>query len=234
VAIVAYESDESRVECYDIKSRRLLIRLVGCRSPICFCSEGNRIAVPCGVDLAVFDIRSGTPATLLEPMNTALPWPKAFSHDGRLLLDNGGNVWDIANGLRRLSIPQSPAGWSFSYDGRHVIGVVAAGSQVALQYYDVSTGKPVSQAPLTLPVDESTAYVHPAEASGRWLIVSGWVRPDAGARWRMWLARVPFLASVTRPAAQKSVLVDTATGHQIASGTGRWQACTSDGKRVLS
>src|SRR5262249_24529899 len=101
VAIVAYENDESRVACYDIKSRRLLIRLGGCRSPICFC-DGNRIAVPCGVALAVFDIRHGKPATLLEPVNIALPWPTAFSRDGRLLLDNGGNVWDIATGQRRF------------------------------------------------------------------------------------------------------------------------------------
>jgi hypothetical protein len=232
-AIVAYGNDESRVECYDIKSKRLLIRLAGCRSPICFCSDGTRIAVPSGVDLAVFDIRSDKPMALLEPMNTALAWPAAFSRDGRLLLDNGGNVWDVVTGFRRFTMPQSRAGRSFSYDGRHVIGVLTTGSHVALAYDDVSTGKPVSHTPLSLAVDDSSVYIRPAETSGRWLIITCVARPDTGARWRAWIAKVPFLTSFAQTAAEKSILVDTATGQEVARGTGRWQSCTRDGKRVL-
>jgi hypothetical protein len=186
-----------------------------------------------GVDLAILDIRSGNVA-LLEPLNAGRPSPIAFSRDGKLLLDNFGNVWDVATGLRHFAMPQSRGGHSFSDDGRHVIGVVASGSHIALAYYDASTGKPVSTMPLTLPTDDSSVHIHPADASGRWLIVSSRVRPDAGARWRAWLAKVPLFPPVARSASEMSVLVDTATGHEVARGTGWWQACTYDGNRVLS
>jgi hypothetical protein len=45
VAIVAYENGEPWVECYDVNSGWQLTRLVGCSGPICYCSDGSRVAL---------------------------------------------------------------------------------------------------------------------------------------------------------------------------------------------
>ena len=105
---------------------------------------GERLAVPCGNDLAIFDARTGKLLhTLPEHKNQT--WQAAFSPDGKRVACGSQNhsvrVWDVRSGRLELTL-KGPKGWThgiaFSPDGKRL---AAASFDSIVWLWDADTGE---------------------------------------------------------------------------------------------
>ncbi len=73
----------------------------GARGFLCRSDDGNRLAVPCGNSVVLYDARTGDRLRTFAG-NTSRVFAAAFSHDGKLLASGAGDgkvlVWDIHTG----------------------------------------------------------------------------------------------------------------------------------------
>ena len=236
VAVLTYENGEPQVACYDLTSRQLLSRLAGCRAPMCFSARGRCLAAVHGTSLAVFDVRIGRQIAMLDSPEAGIASPMEFSPDESLLLDSHGNVWNLPSGTRRFGISQLSQSCTFTPDGLKLVGVVASGSESWLAYYDVFTGKEQLDRRVSLVNGEDPRMgIHKTRPGGRWLIAVGGAHIEKPPVWEMWIAKLKSFRSWAEGRfVLTSVVVETATGQEIAHSTGSWRSCTSDGRFALS
>src|SRR5262249_35781859 len=96
--------------------------------------DGRLLAVPCGLNILLFETRTGTLLRTLTG-HTHQPYRPAFSADGKRLASGSGHfivrVWDVATGQEELTL-KGHTGWvwavAFDDERKQVVSADAAGT----------------------------------------------------------------------------------------------------------
>jgi WD40 repeat protein len=101
--------------------------------------DGRLLAVPCGVNILVFEARTGTLLRTLTG-HTGIAYRPAFSPDGRRLASGSGNgilrVWDVATGQAEPPLMEhKDMGLSVTFDpeGKRLVSADAAGRVIQVR-----------------------------------------------------------------------------------------------------
>ena len=130
---------------------------------------GERLAVPCGDDLVIFDARTGKLLHTL-PEHMGRTFEAAFSPDGARVACGSDNhsvrVWDVKSGRLELTL-RGPAGQThgiaFSPDGKRL---AAASWDSTVWLWDADTG----ENPLTLKGHDKRVNCVCFSPDGKWLV----------------------------------------------------------------
>jgi WD40 repeat protein len=240
-AFVTWEGSSPSVVVCDVRSGKKQCVLADYGKVIQFSPDGRRLAASREKEIVVFDIPSGREiARCVPPSGFQAPFsPEVFSPDGKLLLDNNCNVWDIDRGARRFSVPNIRFNASmFSPDGKCLI-VVEPGDWLA--YYDTATGMELPERRRCLSDIDAKMLLSSALPDGSRMIACGDSQIPTHGQLRSWLMKLPFVGgngALLRFFEDKLiptfVLMETETGREIARGNVRTWMCTPDGRYLLS
>jgi WD40 repeat protein len=240
-AFVTWEGTSLSVVVCDVRSGKKLSVLPDCGAVIHFSPDGRLLAASREKEILVFEIPSGREiARYVPPPGFQAPFsPEAFSPDGKLLLDNNCNVWEIDTGARRFSVPNIRFNASmFSPDGKWLI-VVEPGDWLA--YYDAATGMELPERRRCLSALNARMTLSSGLPDGSRIIACGYSQIPTHGQIRSGLMKLPFVGgngALLRFFEDKwittFVLMETDTGREIARGNVRTWMCTPDGRYLLS
>jgi WD40 repeat protein len=99
-------------------------------------NDGRLLAVPCGLNVLLFDTRTGTLVRTLTG-HTNQAYRPAFSPDGRRLASGSGDgilrVWEVASGKEELTLKEHKQWlWAVAFDpvGKRLVSADAAGTVI--------------------------------------------------------------------------------------------------------
>jgi WD40 repeat protein len=232
------------VVVYEIPSGRRICVLPDCGYWICLSPDGRRLAATRDAStIVVFDVASRKEIAKLttNPRIGPSASPRQFSSDGRFLLDDWPTVWDVDAGKALFQIKQiNDSSTLLMPDDRTVVSIGASESQSWLAFSDVETG--VEQSDRRVPFMSFASAQHPPVIRLHQPIPDRpWIVADAlqegispVANWP-WLSKIPALQRYYRKRpADAYVIVDTATGREIARGDAPFWSLTPDGRYVIS
>ena len=248
-AFATFGESEPRVEWYDVDSGRFRHRVPGCRGPILFSPDSQRLAVVGASSLSILDVSTGREISRLQPpprpRNTTfwpepsngVPAPQEFSRDGRFLVDSHGNVWDLAAGARRFGI-SAVGGRSvtFTPDSGGLVALGVSGSHCWLAYYDLANGSEQAERriSLTTRLDPRFYPTWQLKPKGQWLLASGSRIARRRTALEQWLAKFTGYKELGQDEmSSEFVLVSRQTGREILRVGGRAAECSSDGRYVV-
>ncbi|WP_435009812.1 WD40 repeat domain-containing protein [Tundrisphaera lichenicola] len=233
-AFVTFQGDQPKVEWCDIATGRRLHSFPDCREPIGISPDGKRLAASVDGGMVVFDLNTG-----LEVARLSAPqrWPKSFSPDGQLLLDDQCDVWDLAKRGRRFGVSGIYYNSSlFSRDGRDLMVVGKSKSDCWLAFHDLTDGHEILERRVRL-VSGNNPSLHLGEATpdGRFLLATGTPQSPKPSLLHIWLAKIPGLSRLARPEPVDAYLViEASTGRILARGASDAWSCTPDGRFIVT
>jgi hypothetical protein len=226
------------VEWYDLPSGRLLHRLFGYPGHVRFAPDARRLLVATGPKLFIFDVQTGLEVRQLDTSTWGLDSP-VFLPDGKRILDEYCNVWEIATNTRLFNVPLN---WvseiAFTPDGRELVAwdesSLAPQSDNWLAYFDAVTGQEHVDRRVRLEFDRRMMPGPSLIPCGKWLLARGEGHVQRFRALTDWITRHTGLKIPTDDrTADTYILVEAQTGRVAARGEGIAEACTQDGRHVL-
>jgi WD40 repeat protein len=255
IAFVTYNGNRPTAVLHDVRSGRRLRVLPDCDGPICFSPDGRRLAACRNEEIVVFDVPTWQEVARLSWTGFST-CPKKFSSDGKLLLDEMGNVWDVDAGVRRFwvqinsgAIPFCEEGraWLrlnstlFTADGRTLVVEDKSSMDCWLTYYDTATGEKVHGRQVDLASGDYAMHLEYAVPDRSLLLAQGMLRVQRPTVVERSLAKLPYLTSLPgfqalgrNRAMDAFVLLETESGREVMRGGSNVWSCTPDGRYILT